>query len=42
MNAELIPKAGQQNRSGTIRALKVTVEILQRALKSGCTSLVVL
>lgn len=30
MNTELIPKAGQQNRSGTIPATKVTVEILQQ------------
>lgn len=30
MNTELIPKAGQQNRSGTIPTTKVTVEILQQ------------
>lgn len=30
MNTELIPKAGQQKRSGTIPAMKVTVKILQR------------
>lgn len=30
MNTELIPKAGQQNGSGTIPAMKVTVEILQQ------------
>lgn len=30
MNTELIPKAGQQNRSGTIPATKVTADVLQQ------------
>lgn len=29
MNAELIPKAGQENRSGTTPTTKVTVEIFE-------------
>lgn len=34
MNTELIPKAGQKNRSGTIPAMKVTAEILQQVTET--------